>query len=99
MFFLMILRKVYKKGEKVRIFKCYTSSPYFYGWVGNSVTISTAFVNDLLDSSLQGFVLLRLLVEKAEQDFYLLLVGQVFVHFIHKLFLISLNSYLYTLLS
>lgn len=34
--FLMILRKVYKKGEKVRIFKCYTSSPYFYEWVGYS---------------------------------------------------------------
>lgn len=33
--FLMILRKVYKKGEKVRIFMRYTSSPYFYGWVGN----------------------------------------------------------------
>ena len=40
--FLMIIRKVYKKREKVRIFKCYTFSPYFYGWVGNSVTISTA---------------------------------------------------------
>ena len=38
--FLMILRKIYKKGEKVRIFKCF--SPYFYEWVGNSVTISTA---------------------------------------------------------
>ena len=35
MIYLMILRKVYKKGEKVRIFKCYTSSPYFYEWVGN----------------------------------------------------------------
>ena len=36
--FLMILRKIYKKGEKVRIFKCYTSSPYFYGWVGNIIS-------------------------------------------------------------
>ena len=27
-----------KKGEKVRIFKCYTSSPYFYGWVGNIIS-------------------------------------------------------------
>ena len=36
--FLMILRKVYKKREKVRIFKCYTFSPYFYDFtVGASL--------------------------------------------------------------
>lgn len=39
-----------------------------------------------LYSSLQGLVLLHQLVVMAEQDFYLLLVRQVFVHFMHKHF-------------
>lgn len=44
--FLMILRKIYKKGEKVRIFKCYTFSPYFYEWVGNimSCILLTSYI-------------------------------------------------------
>ena len=37
-------------------------------------------------SSLQGLVLLHQLVVMAEQDFYLQLVRQVFVHLIHKHF-------------
>ena len=41
----MILRKVYKKREKVRNFSATLSLLVFYGWAGNSVTISTAFVN------------------------------------------------------
>ena len=41
----MILRKVYKKREKVRNFSTTLSLLVFYGWAGNSVTISTAFVN------------------------------------------------------
>ena len=40
--FLMILRKIYKKGEKVRIFSATLPLLDFYGWVGNSITISTA---------------------------------------------------------
>ena len=40
--FLMILRKVYKKREKVRIFNTTLPLLDFYGWVGNSITISTA---------------------------------------------------------
>ena len=39
-----------------------------------------------LYSSLQGLGLLHQLVVLAEQDFYLLLVRQVFVHFMHKHF-------------
>lgn len=43
--FLMILRKIYKIGEKVSNFSTTLSLLVFYGWAGNSVTISTAFVN------------------------------------------------------
>ena len=41
----MILRKIYKIGEKVSNFSATLSLLVFYGWAGNSVTISTAFVN------------------------------------------------------
>lgn len=41
----MILRKIYKKKEKVRNFSATHSLLVFYGWAGNSVTISTAFAN------------------------------------------------------
>lgn len=44
--FLMILRKVYKKERKCAFFKCYTFSPYFYGWVGNimSCILLTSYI-------------------------------------------------------
>ena len=41
----MILRKIYKIGGKVSNFSATLSLLVFYGWAGNSVTISTAFVN------------------------------------------------------
>ena len=41
----MILRKIYKIGGKVSNFSTTLSLLVFYGWAGNSVTISTAFVN------------------------------------------------------
>lgn len=47
MIFLMILRKVYKKREKVRIFSTTLPLLVFYGLAGNSVTISTVLVNDM----------------------------------------------------
>lgn len=135
----MILRKVYKKREKVRNYsitfspclffscneinhsgKCYTRR-YSFSFTSQilhqflpspvesliSVFIDTPkkihlsrkrfqhfpqffriavlcpFIFHLLDSSLQDLVLLHQLVVMMEQDFYLLLVGQVFVHFIH----------------
>lgn len=44
----MILRKIYKIGEKVSNFSATLSLLVFYGWAGNSVTISTAFVNVMI---------------------------------------------------
>lgn len=35
------------KREKVRIFSATLPLLDFYGWIGNSITISTALVNDM----------------------------------------------------
>ena len=39
--------RITKKREKVSIFSATLPLLDFYGWVGNSITISTALVNDM----------------------------------------------------